>query len=49
MRNGDAANIFKLRNLTMEAAKIKYPERWGRRKLKKWNASEKVILNKEKK
>ena len=45
VRYHDAEAIFKQRNATIMKAKEAFPERWGTRKAKVWEAPQTVILN----
>ena len=45
VRYHDAEAIFKQRNATIMKAKEAFPERWGTRKVKVWEAPQTVILN----
>jgi len=45
MRSGEAVALFAQRNETMQSAYQQYPERWGSRALKVWQAPQEVVLN----
>lgn len=48
MRSGKAQNIFRKRNMVMQEARQKFPERWGSRKMKEWKGLRYTALNPEK-
>ncbi|HNX25637.1 MAG TPA: IS3 family transposase [Spirochaetota bacterium] len=43
-KSGDYKDIFKIRNSTMEDARLIHPERWGNR-IRIWKANEEIYLN----
>ncbi|MGB9619464.1 MAG: IS3 family transposase [Armatimonadota bacterium] len=47
-RAGRDVEIFARRNKTIEVARRSHPERWGSREPRRWIATEKVVLNPEK-
>ncbi len=44
-RKGEHHRIFASRNRTLFEAKVRFPERWGRRDTRKYNVKEQEILN----
>lgn len=48
-RRGEDFELFAVRNQTMKKAKELYPERWGKRKVRRWVPGKPVILNPGKK